>query len=352
MNIAPKKEVKTEKEYRSIPVDSYSGLKKICDSPYKYYQEVILGNKEDKISDDMIRGQVVDCYLTCPEEFDNKFVVAKAEVPGETTNNYKFVNELYKRTLWNTNDNGEVIKDFQELFSEAYMVVGIKKPGYEVFLEKFIGSDLESYYQELRESTSKQLIDLRLATVAEQIVKTLKEHQNTSELINAVTDHEVEVFTQYPIEFEYQGLELKCLLDKLIVDHQNKTIQPIDLKCTWEIDNFGYNYLKNKYYIQNGIYTLGVTQWMEDNSYIDYELKPFMFIAAHSSNHLAPIVFQTTEQDFFNAMNGFTVRGIKYMGVNECIKRLNYHISTSIWNASMEAQESSGKLPLNINYDK
>ena len=342
----------TEQEYRKIRRDSYSSIKTFAESRWKYYKEYVLYEKEpDAQSNDSIMGNLVDCMLTDEENFENRFLISSAIIPKDTSNGYKFVIKLFDITKRATSEEGDVGREMIDMMQEAYNIVGIKKPGFEKWVEDFDGSDLEIWYNELRGGLGKTVVSVQQVKNAEDICNTLKRNDNTREIITLVDDKRWNVHNQLPVMFSYKRKQLKMLADKVVVDHENKRIYPYDLKCTWNVTEFPVNYLKVGYYIQGCLYRMGLYQWAIDNDMKDYVVETMTFIACHSANLEMPLLWKTSEKDCSNALEGFSSRGRNYRGVNCIIEDLLWHESSGLWNTSRTAYENGGKLNMDINYD-
>jgi hypothetical protein len=353
MNTVKKKELLTEKEYRDLPALNYSSIKRFVNDRKKFYKEEILGEpKNEDITMAIITGQLVDT-LCFEGNFEEKFVLASVQPP--TGQMLDFVNNLYKRTLKNT-EGGEIMCSMQDLLEMAYNdtafdsggnPIAFKGKPLEKVISMFEGSDAELYYRQLRASTGKYVVTTNLIENAEAIVNELRSNPITAGVINAVTDGDIEVFNQYPIEFMYQGVEMKALLDKVIIDHKNKVISPYDLKTTWDNENFEYTYIKLCYYIQNAVYYKACQSLS-----LGYKVNPLAFIVCDSINYNQPLIYSTKPSDIDAALNGFSIRGKGYEGLDSLIQQIKWHKDSGVWNISYDDYANNGQKTLNLQYDK
>lgn len=344
----------TEKEYRELDRDSYSTLKVFADDRMKYYRKFIkrdLVDKED--SDSIIFGSLVDCLQFRPYEFDNRFALAGVNPP--TGQMGEFVKMLYKITLENTAPDGSVQRDFKAMMLDAYDRVKYDKDGtvvafkqknatVEAIIEKFLGSDAEIYYKQKRDSYGKYVIEQSDLSTAENIVNTLKTCTYTWQIMKMETNSRFEVHTQFPILFEIHGLEMKSLLDKLVIDHIGKQIYIYDLKTNWDNENeFINSYLRFRYYIQAWVYYYGVIRWILETPHLsDYQVNFPSFVVAESNNYKLPLIYTMSWENIRNAGNGFVVNGKEYKGVPRLIQELQWHKENDIWNTSYDAFHASG----------
>ena len=151
-----KGQVKTEANYRAKSIDSSSSLKEFSMDRKKYYRKYILGeNIEDKDTQAATTGRVVETLLLEPELFDEKFYMS-ACASAPTSLMLAFVEGLYKFTKEATDDNGNVTRSFEDISKDAYAESGFKIK-YDAVIGKFVGSDAEIFYNEIRKVRSQNL---------------------------------------------------------------------------------------------------------------------------------------------------------------------------------------------------
>lgn len=352
----------TEAEYRALKIDSYSSLKVFIEDRKKYYKKFVLEEPvKDPDSQSLVFGSLVDCLLFTPDEFDKRFTFSVTDVPKGQYK--KLIDELMVITSQSLGDNGEVTRDVEDMLLDAYRnvkydfagnTVDFKRDSFEVVKKKFIGSDLELYYKQLRESYGKEVIESTTVDVALAVLNELKSNPFTAEIINAETDSEQDVYTQFPLieecviiqrdDLEGDEFKLKGLLDKLIVNHKRKQIDIYDLKTAWDNEGeFINNYFKYKYYIQVAVYLYLVMEWKKKQKGIeDYVVNYPKFVVADSNNYKSPLVYTTGRDNFEQGMRGFTIRGKYYPGVMRAISDLVWHKKSGIWNISRENYKNKG----------
>jgi hypothetical protein len=316
---------KEEQKYRAIETDSSSSLKDFSVDRRKYYKKYYLRERvEEKENLATNMGKLVETLLLEPEEFDNRFYMSStASMP--TGLMLEFVEALYKFTTAATDGFGVIARPFSEIAEDAYQASGFKISK-EAVLTKFLGSSAEIYYREIREVRSKNLtvITTQDVTNAERIVEELQNNEFTRDIINMESNDRYTVFNQFQIESYFvDGHEFKSMLDKVIIDHNEKKIYIYDLKCVWSVENF-YNeyYLLRRAYIQAFLYWRAVTYLtkLEDTPWYEYEVElPFFIVCA---------------KDMVDAYMGFTHNDREYPGVKLLIDELHWAQENDIWNIS------------------
>ncbi len=338
--------VKTEAVYRAVLLDSSSSLKEFSLDRKKYFRKYILGEDvEDKDTQAATMGRIVETLLMEPEEFDKRFFMSScAEAPSALM--LAFVNALYKHTKDATAEDGTVTRSFEELSRDAYVDSGFKIK-YDAVITKFVGSDAEVYYNEMRTVKSNNLTVVTAEDVnnAEKIVEELRNNPITSKIVNLVSSKRYSVYNQLQVEnYEVNGHTFKSMMDKVVVDHEQQTIQVYDLKCTWSVENFLEEYyLYRRAYIQAYLYTIAAAAFRDTKDELEgYEVLPPRFIVCDSTNYYNPLIYTLSEQDLTDAYEGFTHKNREYKGVGEIIEDLKWALENNVWNLSRENFENNG----------
>lgn len=338
-------ETKTEAQYRAIYLDSSSSLKDFSMDRKKYHKKYILNQVvEDEESKAATTGRLVETLLMEPHLFDEKFHISTC-MSTPTAMMLDFVEALYKYTVDATTEEGMVTRSFEDMCKDAYVDSGFKIT-LDAVLKKFIGSEAEIYYKEIREVRSKHLTVVTTKEVenAEKVVLELRTNPVTAEIVNLVNDTQYSVFNQLQVE-GYDVLEhkFKSMMDKVIVDHKAKTVQVYDLKCTWSVENFySEYYLYRRAYIQGFLYHKAAESWASEMGYTDYEILLPRFIVCDSTNYANPLVYVMTQDSMDSALNGFEYKGREYPGVAQLIEDLKWTLDNDVWNISRENHINNG----------
>jgi hypothetical protein len=337
---------KTEATYRAVNLDSSSSLKEFSMNRRKYHKKYILSEKvEEEDTKAATIGRVVETLLLEPEEFDNRFYMSVC-MSAPTGFMLDFVNALYKHTVNATDEFGNVSRSFEEISRDAYADSGYKI-NYEAVMKKFIGSDAEIYYKEIREVRAKNLtvITANDVTNAENIVTELRSNSITAGVVNLVNSARYSVLNQFQIEgYTVDGHLFKSMMDKIVVDHHERTIQVYDLKCTWSVENFYEEYyLYRRAYIQALLYYKAAVYIMNTTEELHgYRVEQPKFIVCDSTNYMSPLIYTLNDRDLMDAYNGFEYKGRMYPGVTSIISDLKWALDTDVWNISRENYINNG----------
>lgn len=357
--------IRSDVKYRDLPSLNCSMLKLFDSDPVRFFEQFKMGKKiKEKKTASLSIGDIVDFYiLDCrgnEEEFDNRFdeKFCLYEEARGTAQVYQLADELFQITQKHVNDKGEVTTSFATRFTEAFnrMQAAGKYSGKteEKALEDFNKSGL-NYFTFLMESEGKTVVDVSLLDRAKIVAKNLLEDSFTKDLWQE--DDNEEYFPKFPIEWEYttkSGKKVACKseLDILKIDHKRKMIYPKDLKTTYDNEGFEYNYLKYRYDLQAAFYHCAVRDWANKEGMEAYGIAPMEFIVGDTSyNNRRPVRYQTTTEDLFASMNGFSINGHHYKGVSELMEELEWAENTDNWNVSKMVYENNGKIKLGLKYD-
>lgn len=342
-------QTKTEAQYRAVIMDSSSSLKEFSQNRKKYHKKYILNEAvEEEDSKASVMGRLVETLLMEDHLFDSKFHMSVIS-STPTGLMLDFVEALYKYTAAATNEDGVLTRNFEEICRDAHADSGFKIK-LDAVLNKFMGSDAEVYYKEIREVRSKGLtvVTTQDVTNAEKIVTELKTNNITSEIVNLVNSSQYSVHNQLQVEgYDVFGHMFKSMMDMVHVDHANKIVQVYDLKCTWAVENF-YDeyYLYRRAYIQGFLYHKAAESWASEMGYGDYKILYPKFIVCDSTNYSSPLVYAMSDINMQDALNGFEQKGRTYPGVAQLIEDLDWAIENDKWNISKENYINNGVVKL------
>lgn len=337
----------TEREYRELLYNSSSSLKDFSLDRRKYYRKYILGEKiKEKENKAANMGRLVETLLMEPERFDELFFMSSCvKIPGGMLG--EFIYNLSELVAEHSNDEGF---DFEEVAREAYVSAGFKIK-FETVLSKLDDPENRLYYEECLKVNhlNMTMVEVQDITNAESIVEALRTVPHTAPMCTLETNDRYTVINQMKIEdYKIDGMRLKSMLDKVIIDHELKTVKIIDLKCTWATEKFYKEYyLYRRAYIQAYLYYKAVEYLSAtdpDCGFHGYNVENPVFLVCDSINYYQPLIYTLTDDDLKDAYHGFTYKYSEYEGVKQIIEELNWAIETDTWNISKQNFERSGTL--------
>jgi hypothetical protein len=261
---------------------SQSKLKLFIESREKYFYRYVQNNEEESDPSFLSFGRFYHAMVLQPEILKTKYsIAANYKVDGLMGT---FIEEYFKAH----NIAGLKLEKAKEI---AYNKAGFKWTIDKVW-EKFTTEYPNMiYYKFLKESKDKETIKKE---DNDKAVKMFDKLQENTEVINILNPEDplggtVEIFNELEIDWSvtYCSLPLKSMLDRVIVNHNTKTITIADLKTTkcsnlkaFRNDMKGY-----KYYIQ-AIFYINAVEYLVENDekwkkYKDYKLD-FVFIPQYT----------------------------------------------------------------------
>lgn len=295
----------SEEDYRGLDMPSSSLFKGLDE-----YGPTVLKYPKKYDSEDIIFGDLVDCMLLTPERTNEKFYNVTIEKPtGQLLILAKHVLENLDNITENT-----VLAEIETLNLWKIIKDTDKK------IAKFNIPLFWNYIKAAKESENKIIVSPEIYEEALNAVQILKTHQKTNNLFN-----KPDCINQCKFKFFYKGIWIKVMLDKLIIDHENAIIYPLDLKCTSvRQKNFRYIFQKLKYYLQGSLYRFAVNWWAQEN-YPEYQVSDFKFIVYSRSNRY-PFIRNMQDEWYTKGLFGFEdSEGRYYKGINDLIKDYKFY---------------------------
>lgn len=346
----------TEKQYRSIELESYSTLKCYAESPMKFYKTYVTKEvKREPDSRDTINGSLVHSLLATNDGTldEEKFLIGTiSEIDKDANHPSYFAWKIWELTDADIQANSGVqTRTFTSIAEEAFQLTKYDRSGNEIrfkkkelayALEKFEGN-LELWYKMKRSAHGRILVDMDDVTNAEKIVNDLKTYRDTSWIYTLQSNERYKVYKEMPVFFHHEGIDLKMMADGIIVDHQSRTVTPYDTKVGWNSNNFSKQYLDNWYYLQAIIYHTGIANgWMHEKGIEGYKLSPMQFVSVHSLCWYKPLIYRVTEKQLEDGRNGFTTKwGRNYPGMNEIVQNLQWSLENGEWKITRKDYENN-----------
>ena len=187
--------------------------------------------------------------------------------------------------------------------------------------------------------------------IANIMVNTFKTHEFTKDIFNTTLDEEV--INQAILYFELEGVQCKCMIDKIVINHRTAKVYLYDIK-TGATSDFMKNFYGYKYYYQgalyfNAIYNL-LSAIIESNvNYRGYKIEPcFNFIYISRDNLYQPLIYRMNYDFIKKVLSGYeTLLGNKVIGIYQLLKDYKYYKDNDIYDIKRELKESNGVIEIN-----
>ena len=235
-------------------------------------------------------GDGVDMQLTRPiEEFSQKFHISNLQnKPSDTIKSivnqvYDHVKEIHGREIQTIDRYSNAILDACN--DHNYQSKWLDNTRIAKVVEAW------EYWEDLKAAEGKVVLSQEENDLISQIVMSIRTNSTTSKYFEK-NNSSVEILDQFSIYFTYEGIECKALLDRIIIDHKNMTIQPIDFKTMGDQTLYFPKSLRQRRYdIQAAFYTEALK-----SKYSAYEILPFKFIVESTTNPGNPLVFTCNQE--------------------------------------------------------
>lgn len=328
----------SEPEYRKLGGFSYSLLAKFLRSQDP---KVLVTPSHDE-SEALRFGSLVDCLMTEPELLEERFFITSMKTPPATIISMMF--HIYKKV--------------PDAKSFSFVPTEVKLEALDLFeygtswnnSTRLDRLDKQSfYYTMLQKSEGKIIMSEEDLALANLCVKTLKTHPFTEKYMGDEDPFEtnVERVNQLKFSSTYHGQLIRCMFDRIIVDHEAKTIQPIDLKTSGKKEEkFELSALDWDYYIQATMYTQILLDVISKDEYFkDFTILPFKFVVINRFERTPMVwVYPVTrlnvntidDQQALLQRNG-------YKSWRELVKEATWHIENNKFDYSYETYKAQGE---------
>lgn len=319
----------TEEEYRAIKRPSYSFFKELDDKG----PSIIRDGTEIKTSKGLTLGSIVD-NLTTREDYDplDEYKISNiAPDLSGNTHHSKLLKYVYDNQIKDPDEN--VLKDICNK-------LGFKKnPS---LTDNKFKAQLNMVKGMLN---GKKYITQKEYELSLQMAEVLQSHEYTKDIFNPGFD--VEAVNQAIILFTLLGLPVKGMLDRVLIDHENKIIHPYDLK-TGSYFNFLKNFWDFKYYLQGGMYTAAIYYIIENHpEFKDYTVAPFRFVYISRERPDLPLVYEMPKKFIEYGLKGWTTNtGREYKGILELVEDYKWYIENEEYNLTREVVENRGLISI------
>ena len=288
-------------------------------------------------------GSAIDCLLTSKERWETDFIVIKVNRP------YGFMAKFIDL----------LPPGLTPMSLDSYYKIAYDQSGYKMRLEKVIekfwaSPELVDYYTLTRNlPSSVTVLSVDEYDIVQKAVETIMSNEFVRKYFTK--EEEKELLHQVPIYFELLGMECKALLDGILIDHKNKTIQPFDLKSSRSASDFASSFLQFGYYRQAAFYNRALTLGNSPVKLLileeDYKVLPFRFIVVDNkkSGSFPAIIYEVAPNDLVCGLyGGYTEKGRYYKGIIQLIEDYKWHLEKDYWEMPRELYENEGVKVLEV----
>lgn len=305
--------------FKSMPTSAYyeaqgvnqSRLKLLLRNNPEEYNQVQEPELYFQEKEHFVIGDAIDCKLTCPEEFDTRFYVSTLlSKPSDTMISIiRYIFDTFKdrypdKFISSTFVGMASLPEFKAIIIESLDAHEYQKNWK---TETRINKVLEhhAYWAELVDSDNKTILSQEDMSTITQVEMSLKSNPLCAHLFQTPRQG-IEIFYQFPIFFEYEGHDCKGLLDIVVINHKERTIQIIDVK-TLSRDTlyFPYQYKKFRYDIQGAFYYVGILKMFSNlDTLKDYKVEKPQFLVESTIKPGTPLIYTMESSAIAQAIDG------------------------------------------------
>lgn len=273
----------SEEEYRADSAYSYSIIAKYSRGGFRKIKDLF---KPTPMTASLSFGSLLDSIISNNGVPDKKYKLRSGtKVSDKMT--------LIIKTLADTyGDSCPTIEDikYSDISRVAKELGYFESERYNNIRAKRVVTEGYDFYDKLRDtnhvSITQEDLNDSLACYME-----LKDNPYTSRYLMEYDDN-TEAYYQIKFKSQYNGIEVRCMFDRLIVSHKEKVIIPVDFKTTQDEDKFHESVFKWRYDIQARLYTYILKEVISRDEYFkDFTIAPFLFVVINRFNK-TPLVWE------------------------------------------------------------
>jgi len=298
----------TEDQYHALPAWSYSTIARYAKEGFSAIATL---HEPFTPTPSMEFGSLFDCLVTDRYNVDNRYVVSDTVPPPAEKNVLDCLSAVTDKPF--------------DLIPDATVARAIEtcsyypKWKYETQLTHL--AEYKDYYN--ARISGKKIVSSADMSDALAMVDSFLGNPYIGSLWNTSSTDEEHL---YQLKFtagiklpDGRKVSVKCMPDKLVVNHRNKTVQPIDVKTSSApAYDFAENFVKFRYDIQASLYTTVLRIVLNAHEeYKDYTVLPYVFCdISRSDKQPVSYVYDPMSED---QIDGFSFKDYKYKGWRELL---------------------------------
>lgn len=305
----------------------------------KAFKKIFDGKEEQETKSYFEKGTMIHMFILQPEEFWDNYVILDFDTP-KSEQQKTFAKELVNGLEFD--HDKAVLSAYQKAYStnnkteDKMLAEGLE-----------LAQKLDNYINFLKaENNQKKVISWFDYSMLQKIKENISKHVKANTLINDVPDtteqhNEFHINWEYPKVYEDYKLLCKSLIDRLLIDHETKTITLVDLKTSYDISNFSSHVIELDYTRQLAYYWLAI-HW--------YFLNELNIEIADYSKETYIIPIQTTG-DFDVSVIKFNWEQLEgsLSQLDIVIRNISWHFKNEKFDHCREYYENDGCIMFKVN---
>lgn len=328
----------TEKQYYKEKGVSSSSLKWFEISP-KYFKRRLDEEIADEKRSWLELGKKVHMAILEPDEFEKNYIYLEYTQPS-SPNQKKFCEEYVD--LRKKHPKATKKSHKKQAYSKSYNVKGKKDDAVEKEADKLY-KKLKDYidYLEKRDEYKDILTKADWDKILELKEETYihKAAKDIMALDKDPFDTNIEAFSELAIFWYYPDTDLQCksMLDRVVIDHNEKVIRLIDVKTTSKIGDFKDSFEDFKYYRQLAFYWMALFYELEKGSMkdkvnLDEYKKESYILTLNTRDFPEARLYKIPEHKLDEGLSE----------IDKLISDIKWHFDNEVWNHTREYYENDG----------
>ena len=218
---------------------SYSGLNKLLYSPRVFYNQYVLGVREEKLDTHLVEGKLIHNFIL-EENFNDSFILGLDKVP---TDNAKIIVD----TVWARAKMDKVAHVDFDQFGDIVLELMLSLSYYQNLktdaqrLDKVFTEANNNYYNFLQQESGKTLVSQETYNKCLDISNELLAEEEVLVAMGINDCPGCEILNEHYLTDQIEGYKffIKGYLDRIVIDHKRRVIRIVDIKTTSKpIDKF------------------------------------------------------------------------------------------------------------------
>lgn len=263
---------------------SYSSINKLLYSPYLFYKDYILQEREEQVGKHLVDGTLLHCLLLEPFNFDDKFVIIPSKKPSDSIIDIlKVIKGMSTEPIDLNSSYGNNV--LLTVMKEKNLYQRLKED--ESRLKKVLNEDTLSYWEFLK-SDKIPIEQVSYDSALERVNIIKSKYIDLDDLLIYISESPFEnkvTYVEKPFSINLGGsynFGLKGVIDLYHVNHDTKAIKCIDVKTTSNvIQDFPKSIEFYNYNRQAAIYITALNK-LHPGYTIDFE---FLVIDKYNLTH-------------------------------------------------------------------
>ena len=320
----------SEEEYRNHRGIANSDLGKLAVSP-RWFHDYKYGDADGISSSGFHKGSLFDCKLLTPDLFSERYILQPEDLITPSSGNQKtfceiIIEEIKRQTIG--------YEPTDELLMNAYSECYAEKDDKKILVKaRALYDDLKAHIDFTFEAEGKEIYTFSDSQTINQMHMAVMGHPLARKLL--VERHpKRQGLSQMMIFFGFRGVNCKSMLDRVVIDFEEKIIYLIDVKTTSKpLVNFHEAVERYRYHRQQAYYSLALQAYLMKEG---FPFEDFQMVNVWA-------VIQTTGA---NECRIFPVpNDLIQSGMQEAIHLLDlysWHDTHQQWDLTRDAYENGG----------